>query len=478
LSFDTATFWLFFVLAWAAWRLLPFGMSKWAVLLASFVFYGWWNPWYLPLIVASAGIDFFVGHRIHASANARVRRAWLTCSVAANLSLLVSFKYTPFLAQAFGPILAQVGLEPRADWGSWVIPVGISFYTFQSLSYSIDIYRGQLVPARSFRDFLLFVSFFPQLVAGPIVRARELLPQFAERRPINVATLQTGAYHVIQGLFLKVVIADTLAPDVFAAFMPLGVANLDPVGAWLGVIYFGVQIFADFAGYSGIAIGLAYLMGLRFPANFLAPYISASLSEFWRRWHISLSQWLRDYLYIPLGGNRGGPAKVYRSLMLTMLLGGLWHGAAWTFVAGGGLQGLGLCIEGGLRKCGVAPGHAGAPRGARDWIGRLGRILIVFIFVNTAWVFFRAENFQTAWTLLGRMYVAPFTEPWGLGQLSNEPHLFLLLPIVMIHIARLASEWYGVRTSPRVKAIACALMLLALTVLRRQGTSEFIYFQF
>jgi D-alanyl-lipoteichoic acid acyltransferase DltB (MBOAT superfamily) len=203
LSFDTITFWLFFAFAWTAWRLLPFGLAKSATLASSFLFYAWWNPWLLPLIALSAGIDFHVGQKIHAAREPRTRRAWLLVSVCSNLSILGFFKYAPLLVRTLAPLLASAGIEARTDWSGWVIPVGISFYTFQSLSYSIDIYRERLTPTSSLRDFMLFVAFFPQLVAGPIVRARDLLPQFARRRRLHPRVWQTGAYYVIVGLFLK-----------------------------------------------------------------------------------------------------------------------------------------------------------------------------------------------------------------------------------------------------------------------------------
>jgi alginate O-acetyltransferase complex protein AlgI len=330
----------------------------------------------------------------------------------------------------------------------------------------------------SFRDFLLYVSFFPQLVAGPIVRASELLPQFEARRRLTPQALQTGAYHVVTGLFLKIVVADNLAPVVESAFDASTLATLTPMSAWLAVVYFSIQIFADFAGYSGIAIGLAYLLGLRFPENFRFPYISRGLSEFWTRWHISLSSWLRDYLYISMGGNRKGRARTYLFLLITMLLGGLWHGAAWTFVAWGGLHGLGLCVERALRGSGRKPAAEDRPRGASDLSLRLVQIAVVYVFVLTTWVFFRALDFDMAWTMLARMYVAPFREPFGVEALSEARHLVLVLPVVLLHVGQLAREWYGARPTAHVRAVTTAVFLLLLTVVQRDAPSEFIYFQF
>jgi alginate O-acetyltransferase complex protein AlgI len=440
------------------------------MVLFSMVFYAWWKPWYLTLIVLSAALDYVAGARIARARERRLKRTWMTLSLCCNLGILAVFKYTPF-------VLSNLAV-PSSTFADWVIPVGISFYTFQTLSYSLDIYRGRIQPARSFRDFLLFVSFFPQLVAGPIVRAGELLPQFRQRRRLLPMAVQTGFYHVITGLFLKVVVADNLAVPVEAVFSLEALPTLAPMSAWLGVVYFGVQIFADFAGYSGIAIGLAYLMGLRFPQNFNYPYVSRGLSEFWTRWHMTLSFWLRDYLYISLGGNRKGRRKTYLFLMLTMLLGGLWHGAAWTFIAWGGMHGLGLCIERALRGGRRPRGPAGSPAGPAELSLRLLQIALVFVFVNTAWVFFRAESFHMAWLLLERMYVAPFSGPFGFDQLTEARHLVLVLPVFAMHVAQLVHEWCGLRKSPVLRAATAAVFLFLLTVIRRDATSEFIYFQF
>lgn len=474
MSFDTVTFWLFFALAWTAWRALPFGAAKTAVLAFSLFFYAWWNPWFCTLIAASSVVDYVVGARIHASDDAWVRKRWLLASLVFNLGLLGFFKYTPFLAQN---LAALVGGDWQPDLSGWIVPVGISFYTFQTLSYSLDIHARRIAPAASFRDFFLYVSFFPQLVAGPIVRARELLPQFARRRRLNARLVQAGLYHVIWGLFLKMVIADNLAPAVGRVFRPEGIGELAPLSVWLGVVYFSVQIFADFAGYSGIAIGLAYLMGLRFPRNFRYPYIAAGLSDFWRRWHITLSEWLRDYLYIPLGGNRHGRVRMWMALSLTMLLGGLWHGAAWTYVAWGALHGVGLIAERlvvGERR-GATP--TGAPRGAKAWSARLARMAVVYVFVLVTWVFFRAEDFAMAGAVLARMFTSPFSADWSLPA-SNWRYLALVLPVFGMHAGQLFHEWFGLRKSAVLRAAVAALMLFALTVFRRGSTVEFIYFQF
>ncbi len=474
MSFDSLTFWLFFAVAWMAWRCLPFNAAKTSALLASLVFYGWWNPWFLTLIGFSVVVDFYVGARIHRASRPALRRAWLITSLVTNLGLLAVFKYGPFAGRNATALARMFGAEVDFTLEDWIIPVGISFYTFQTLSYSIDIYRGLLTPCKSFRDFSLFVVFFPQLVAGPIVRARDLLPQFVRRRRLSVVHIQLGIESIVTGLFLKVVVADNLAPIVGRTFSMDGAGVLTPVQAWLGVLYFSIQIFADFAGYSGIAIGLAQLMGLRFPQNFAHPYISRSLSEFWTRWHISLSQWLRDYLYIPLGGNQRRRTRVAINLMITMLLGGLWHGASWHFLAWGGLHGLGLCVERAFAR--------GKRQLSRPTIKQLPlqflRMLIVFVFVLTTWVFFRAENFVHAGVMLDRMYLEPFRGRMGFAALDNARHLVLVLPVVIMHLSRLGTEWIGWQRTVAVRVVATAVMLFLLTILRRDFTVEFLYFQF
>ncbi|TDJ76787.1 MAG: MBOAT family protein [Planctomycetota bacterium] len=478
MSFDSLTFWIFFAVAWTTWRFLPFSAAKSTALFLSLFFYAWWNPWFVTLIAASALVDYRVGQKIFDSDDEAVRKKWLLASLTCNLGLLAVFKFGPFTVTNVAGMARTLGFDVDWELSGWIIPVGISFYTFQTLSYSIDIYRRALKPCDSFRDFFLFVSFFPQLVAGPIVRARDLLPQLRKRRPLRAVTVYTGLYYVISGLFLKVVVADNLAPAVGRVFRMQAIPELTPVEAWLGVVYFSFQIFCDFAGYSGIAIGLAYLMGLRFPLNFLYPYISRGLSEFWTRWHISLSQWLRDYLYIPLGGNRAGTGRMYVNLMLTMLLGGLWHGASWTFVAWGGLHGLGLCVERAIRGNERSERRFGRPRGVGDLAARMLQMAFVYVFVLTTWVFFRAESFAMAWALLGRMFVAPFREPLGLESLASARYLVLLIPVVALHLGQIAHEWFGLRKSANLRAVVAAVLLFLLTVIRRGEGAEFIYFQF
>lgn len=475
MRFDQVSFWVLFALAFVAWRWLPFRASKLTVLLLSLVFYGWWRPEYVLLLLLSAGVDFVAAERIHRAGTTPARRRWLGVSLVANLGTLALFKYTPLVMDTLASVAWRTGRDPSPFMlEGWVIPVGISFYTFQTLSYSFDVYRGRFAPISRFSDFLLYVTFFPQLVAGPIVRATEFLPQLARRRRLTPAMIQVGVYFVLQGLFLKVVIADNLAAQVERVFTPAYNATRSPFEAWLGTVYFGAQIFADFAGYSRIAIGLAYLMGLRFPENFRYPYIARSLSEFWTRWHITLSTWLRDYLYIPLGGNRGSHVRTYVNLLITMLLGGLWHGAAWTYLAWGAIHGIALAIE---RALGFG-GARGAGQRMGPWAS-LARMAVVFLVVHIAWVFFRASGFREATSLLHQMFFGPFTGPFfGLECLGSLRHLVLLVPVAVLHAAQWAHEHRGLRKTPARRMLVAVCCALALVLCERDRHQPFLYFQF
>ncbi len=477
MSFDTVTFWVFFAAAWASWRLLPFGLARTALCGFSLLFYSWWDIRYVPLLVVSATLDYWIGQRLHRSGDERTRKALVSASVALNLSILAFFKYTPFAARSLGGF---VGVDSSsALFATWIVPVGISFFTFQTMSYTIDLYRRATVPALSFRDFLLYVSFFPQLVAGPIVRAATFLPQLQSRSPISSLRVRHGVYRCIEGLFLKVVVADGIAPAVIRSF-DQGAEQLSPAGAWYAAILFGAQIFADFAGYTGIAIGVACLMGLRFPENFRAPYIATSLSNFWTRWHISLSSWLRDYLYIPLGGNRRGPVRTYFNLMIVMVLGGLWHGAAWNFVVWGVLHGAGLVVARGFgRTVGSRLGASGSPFAL---MFKLASWALVFAWVHIAWVFFRATDLATAQAIASKMTVGLWDQVvLGADGGSYSPSLryaVLLVPVALMHLAQLTFELKRWPRSELVRAAAAGAMLFGLLLFERGRSFQFIYFQF
>ncbi len=474
--FNSLTFLVFFAVVLAAHHLpfLSWRAKKVNLLVASYVFYAAWNPPFILLLWASTIVDWFIARGIWASRekSRAVRRSWLVISVAVNIGFIGFFKYGEFLLQNWQALMQAFGVTWVAPEWDIVLPVGISFYTFVTLSYTLDVYLGRSKPIGSFLDYALFVTFFPHLVAGPIVRPTQLVPQFYAPKQATRDSLLWGLGLIVLGLFEKVVLADGGLADasdlVFAATEPVGFTD-----AWLGTLAFSGQIFCDFAGYSTIAIGAALCLGFALPENFRMPYAAIGFSDFWRRWHISLSTWLRDYLYIPLGGNRGTEARTYVNLMLTMLLGGLWHGASWTFVAWGGLHGLYLAVERWLR---AKTGVAGDP--ASGW-SRLALALLTYALVNVTWVFFRAKDFSGAARILAGM--AGFAEEAA----PILPTIFVVKVVVIVS-AIVATQWLmRNRTLENVVArapwwltgLAVAAMLFAVTITQGSGQA-FIYFQF
>jgi D-alanyl-lipoteichoic acid acyltransferase DltB (MBOAT superfamily) len=428
------------------------------ILVASYVFYAWWDWHFIFLLLASTVVNHLAAVAIYRSQAVPVRKAFVALGVAFDLGLLAYFKYADFF-------LSSVDNVFGTSWiANVVLPVGISFYTFMAMSYVIDTYRGELVPA-SFERFAVFQAFFPHLVAGPIVRASELLPQLDRPRDPRRVDVPRAFVLIVSGLFLKVVIANHLAThivdDVFAA--PNRHSSLEVLVAVYG---YAVQIFADFCGYTNIAIGVALLLGFEFPQNFASPYTASSLQDFWRRWHMTLSRWLRDYLYIPLGGNRKGRLLTYRNLMLTFLLGGLWHGAAWTFVLWGGIHGAWLSIE---RIVGWRPEHRVAV-----WIGRV----VTFHVVCFAWIFFRASSFGAAGQVLERLFTA-----WGQSSplVTTSVVLAILVGIVGQYVrpttVAAVTRGFGALPLP-AQAGAVAVCLVAILTLGPVGVAPFIYFRF
>ncbi len=439
------------------------------LLVASLVFYGWHVPSYVALLVGSALVDFLAARAMGEAGPDRqsVRRALLVASLVSNLGVLAFFKYGGFAAQAAEDLAALAGASLRVPAVQLVLPMGISFYTFQTLSYTIDVYRGELAPVRSFWRFLLFISFFPQLVAGPIVRASEFLPQMPRPRRLRLRVFYEGVWLVIAGLFLKMVCADNLAAYVdehwHRGYAPGGDATMS---LWLGVMFSG-QIFADFCGYSTIARGLGYLLGYRFPLNFDAPYIAATFKNFWERWHITLSRWLRDYLYVPLGGNRGSRARTYVNLLTVMLLGGLWHGAAYTYIVWGAIHGVCLALERALqlhRRDGAyrAPWVRGA------WaVAVQGAVLV-------AWIYFRSDTVTGATAFVANLAFGAWLPPTGWMIAS----LLFLLPLAAMHLHTWLEEHHHVLPlCAGAKAVLAAGMTYGILTLYG-GTSDFIYFQF
>lgn len=338
--FTQPLFFVFFALIFCTVWLIPsHNTRKLLLLVASYTFYAAWDWRFCSLIAISTVIDFLAGQQLGRASEILRRKAWLILSLTANLGILGFFKYYDFFIESGSGLL---GLDPSRTMNI-VLPVGISFYTFQSMSYTIDIYRRQLKPVSGFTDFALYVSFFPQLVAGPIVRASHFLPQLSTKKSFSDIRFQVAFTLFLIGFIKKACISDNIAlliDPVFAAPDAFTAASL-----WIATVFYAVQIYCDFSGYTDMAIAIAALLGFQLQLNFRFPYFASNIAEFWQRWHISLSTWLRDYLYIPLGGNRGGSIKTYRNLMITMLLGGLWHGAAWNFVIWGGLHGGALAVH-------------------------------------------------------------------------------------------------------------------------------------
>ncbi len=439
-------------------------------LVGSYIFYGWWDWRFTGLLALSTLTDFYLGRLLGTEERVPRRKLLLSLSLLVNLGLLGLFKYANFFVGSAEALLTKLGVPVASHHLELVLPVGISFYTFQTLSYTIDIYRRKLTPESSLLRFAAYVALFPQLVAGPIVRASEFLPQLHETRRFDPDRFESGASLVAWGFVKKVVIADSLASVVDHRFR-VPEAH-DSLSLGLGVLCYAFQIYADFSGYSDIAIGTARILGFDFPENFRRPYFSTSFREFWRRWHISLSTWLRDYLYIPLGGNRQRGYRTMRNLMLTMLLGGLWHGASWTFVVWGALHGTYLIVE---RSLGPTWRRLTSrfPNRLRSTL----QLTLVFSLTCLAWVFFRAENFTDAWEIVRRIssmdgfnlsaVQSKFVVAKGLGLIA-----LLLIVDAMIERGRL-------NTLPRaVRALGFAACLWTIAFLGVFSGSQFIYFQF
>lgn len=396
----------------------------------------------------------------------------LGLSLLGNLGVLAFFKYGNFILENIFALSAIAGW--RADYTamSIVLPAGISFYTFQTLSYSIDVYRGRMKPWPSFLDFALYVTFFPQLVAGPIVRASDFFPQCAEAVRTSARQLGWGLTMIVLGLFQKIVLADGIFAPVVEDVYAVGIQP-STLSAWTGTLSFAGQIFCDFSGYSTCAIGTALCFGFHLPTNFRFPYAAAGFSDFWQRWHISLSTWLRDYLYIPLGGNRAGHVRTLLNLMATMLIGGLWHGASWTFVVWGGLHGFYLVVERLLAPViRVCSRHWGQP-------GRYAGITVTFLLVNIAWVFFRAGSFEQAWVILSAMTGSVGTDIFHLSMPVAAVAALATGGLVLTHLffRDLSLESMASRAPRLVIVIVLAIMLLSIMLVPGQDRA-FIYFQF
>ncbi|MBL8664942.1 MAG: MBOAT family protein [Candidatus Odyssella sp.] len=468
--FPTLNFLIFFLIVLAvAWALVE--RDQWRKLFltaASYVFYGFWDWRFTFLLLGNTLAIYAVGLWIGAARTERARKWAAWTGVAVMLVVLGFFKYFEFFVASLNELLRSAGLEREIPVFEVILPVGISFFTFQGISYVLDVYHRVIPPTRSFLDLALFKSFFPQLVAGPIVRAADFMPQLARKPDVTRLHVSLGLTLIVWGLFKKSIVANYLAIDlVDKAFMDPGrYGGLDLL---LGVYGYAVQIYCDFSAYSDIAIGAAMLLGYTFPRNFDQPYRAASLSEFWRRWHISLSSWLRDYLYIPLGGNRKGPIRTYVNLTITMLLGGLWHGAAWKFVMWGALHGVGLAAE---RLASGARRVSGSV-----WGPKPVAIVLVFHFVCLGWIFFRARDFASAVDVIRGLF------DWRTPpELATPLSLALIaLGLVMHFTPRdLVNRFEALfwRMPAAAMGVACGFAVALVEAFGLDGAAPFIYFQF
>jgi D-alanyl-lipoteichoic acid acyltransferase DltB (MBOAT superfamily) len=477
--FPTTDFALFLCLVFTANWLLMKHRTPWKLFMigASYVFYAWWDPslvWLLALVTLIGQVGAIAVHRT------RERGAYryvVVTAVGLVLIPLLWFKYYGFLSLTSTNVFDTLGFRSPLPLMQVILPVGISFYTFMAISYVIDVHRREVEPA-GWLDFFLYLSFFPHLVAGPIVRAKELIPQFAAPRDPAAIDLPHAAWLVIRGLFKKMVVSTFLAAQIVDPVFadPSSHSALETLFAIYG---YAVVIYSDFSGYTDIAIGVAELLGFKFPQNFDLPYTARTLQDFWRRWHITLSRWLRDYLYIPLGGSRRRIPRVYANIMITMLLGGLWHGAGWTFVAWGGLHGAGQAIGHRRRSRRIA---RGSPELDDSLIAQVRQRVVTFHIVCLGWVFFRATSFDNAFDVLGRLTT-------GLREAS--PAVTPLVVAVVVgalliqYAAKLAQLPYGLDLRsrfnglpPLVQGAGLAVALFLVTSMSPEGIAPFIYFRF
>ncbi|HEX7450317.1 MAG TPA: MBOAT family protein [Pirellulales bacterium] len=472
--FCSERFLLFFTIVFAAYWALRWHTARiYLLLAASFYFYASWNSWLALIIGVSTTIDYLVARGMDATDHPGRRKLLLSITVVANLSLLCYFKYANFFLHSLEEALRAAGSTASLPVLSVMLPIGISFYTFEAINYAVDVYRRHVPAERNLAHFMLFITFFPHLVAGPIVRARDFLPQIRQRKHWDWARMQLGAQFFLMGLFKKLAIADRMA--MFADPVFANPEQYRTSAVWLAVLAYALQIYCDFSGYTDMALGTAHMLGFKLARNFNMPYAAANVSEFWHRWHISLSSWLRDYLFIPLGGSRGTAWQTNRNLLITMTLGGLWHGASWTFVAWGVLHGLLLVGHRYFRDfCRTRPA---LERALASPPGTAGRIALTFFTVCMAWVFFRATTFTAAATVFGHLFAAH----QGLALPMHKESLLVLAGVVLgCHLVGMAGLWpkWSVRVPAPLLGMSYALLLTVTLVLAPDAGKAFIYFQF
>ncbi|MCG5242183.1 MBOAT family O-acyltransferase [Azospirillum doebereinerae] len=447
------------------------------LLIASYVFYGYWDYRFCGLLAFATLVDFYCGMKIADADDKQTKKFYLFISLGMNLSMLFFFKYFNFFIDSAEVALSSLGVEIGQRTLNILLPVGISFYTFQNLSYGIDLYTGDLKqPERSLVRYATFTAFFPQLVAGPIVRARDLLPQIQSGpRDIPFQERFAGLEKVVWGYFLKIGLADNAAAVVDARFhQPEFYNALQHV---MGLVCFSLQIYGDFAGYSLIAIGLAQIFGYTMCQNFARPYFATGMRDFWRRWHISLSTWFRDYVYVPMGGNRTRWLRT-RNIVITMLISGLWHGANWTFLLWGALHGALMVAEDALRWLGSkSPIRL---TGLSLAAGRLMMVGVVFVIVTLTWLPFRADNLQTVWTILGIIGDGDFTLPRGMQQASSLVRV-AIMGLIVLAVDAMIEKGAGKRyagTNVIARSMACSFLILTMLLFGSFENHAFIYFQF
>jgi alginate O-acetyltransferase complex protein AlgI len=467
--FDTPVYFVFLTLVVVAYWRLDWRRQNVLLLLASYFFYGWWDWRFLLLMMGSTGLDYVIARTIEDASHPAKRKALLIVSLLLNFGVLGVLKYFNFFIDSMAVCLEALGFHniPHGVLGI-LLPPGISFYTFQEVAYIVDVYAGRIKASRNFVDYGLFISLFPHLIAGPIQRPAHLLPQVQKPRIFDPAAFRDGCMLILMGLVRKTVIADNCAYLANAAFS--GRLGGDGWATVIGVYAFALQIYGDFSGYSDLARGSAQLLGFHFMLNFRQPYLAVSLQDFWRRWHISLSTWLRDYLYIPLGGSRDGERRTYRNLLLTMLLGGLWHGANWTFVIWGAIHGVGLSVERfvfGHRKELVEP---------RGW-RRMPRLVITFHLVCLSWIFFRAESVSAAVAMLGTLGHFQWSPDYAAAALLLGI-LGALALMIDLKLENDGSEYLFQKRSPVLRFGAAVTAMALLVLFSAGGKGAFIYFQF
>jgi alginate O-acetyltransferase complex protein AlgI len=432
--------------------------------LASWFFYAWWDWKFLPLMLSTTTVDYVAALAIQRTDVARRRNLWLIGSLAINLGLLGYFKYAHFFLNSLNGIGKALGAPVGLPDLNIALPIGISFYTFNSMSYTIDVWRRRVTPTKHILEYTTFVALFPHLIAGPIVRFADLQPQLRIPRPkLTSEAAGIGCYFFVCGLVKKLLLADQLSPHVGALFA--NPHSLGFVGAWSAAVGYSLQLYFDFSGYSDMAVGLAWLIGFRFPQNFNSPYKAVNVSDFWRRWHMSLSAWFRDYLFIPLGGSRRGAKRTVMNLVITMFLAGLWHGAAWTFVVWGLVHGAALGIHGVLKRAGLTPRSVVVNR------------VLTFAYVVAAFVIFRAPNLHVAGSILWRMTGVDGVESLGRLQ-ALLPGRFVVLLLGLLVFAQFAPNTWELRIKPRfvyglATGVAAAVAIMSIAV-----PHPFIYFQF